>query len=327
MNAAIKEVVSEAAFREERRKYLGGSDIPALLGIAPPTWRRNSPVALYYDKITPPSTEERASTGVKRRGKRWESVVGEMLVEELEAKGHKVEIVKGNERYTDPEYDFFKSEVDFEIRLDGEAEITNVEIKTVHPFKARDWGESETDDAPDYTLAQLAWGLGVTGRKRGIVAPLFGADKLRVFPVAADLELIGALRNRALVFWLDHVQKRVPPGPLFLSDMGLLYPQESTGPALVADEDLTAKLLRMRACDREIKARTAEFEALEFEVKRVMAAAEEILIGDKSAVTWKGRKWTALDQGALKEAHPKIHKEFMRTSTTRAFTLKPFAWE
>lgn len=323
MSAAI----DRSQFLETRRKYLGGSDIPALLGIAPAFWRRNSPVALYYDKITPPTDRERASTGVKRRGQRWESVVAEMLVEELESKGHVVEIVKGNERYTDPEHDFFRSEVDFEILLDGEPDITNVEIKTVHPFKAREWGESETDDAPDYTIAQLAWGLGVTRRKRGIVAALFGADQMKTFPIEGDPELIAGLRARGLKFWTEHVEARVPPGPLFLADMGLLYPQENAeGPALAADDDLTTKLLRMRAIDREIKARQAERDELEFTVKRVMGVNHEIIVADKSAVSWKERPYSWLDQSALKEAHPAIHKEFMRKEIRRVFSLKPFAW-
>lgn len=321
MNAAVENLEPES-----RNKWLGGSDIPALLGIAPQTWRRNSPTSLYYDKITP-RLPEKDKHGLFKRGKRWESVACEMLVEELEAKGHKVEVVRGNYRYVDKEHSFFRAEVDFEVRLDGAKDITNVEIKTVMPWKEREWGASETDDAPDYTIAQLAWGLGVTRRSRGIVAALFGADKLKVFPVEIDADLIAAIRAKGLSFWNEHVLKRVPPGPLFLSDMGLLYPQESTDPALVADENLTATVLRLRAIDREIKARTAEKEALEFEVKRVMGAFPEITVGGKSAITWKQRKHSWLDQSRLKEEQPAIHKAFMRSESSRVFMLKPFAWD
>ena len=36
---------------------------------------------------------------------------------------------------------FMAAEIDFELPLDGAAEITNCELKTVHPFKMREWGD------------------------------------------------------------------------------------------------------------------------------------------------------------------------------------------
>jgi hypothetical protein len=62
---------------------------------------------------------------------RWEGAVAEMLVEDLRSRGHAVEIVASNVRYQDTEHDFMAAEIDFEVRLDGEGEVTNVELKTV----------------------------------------------------------------------------------------------------------------------------------------------------------------------------------------------------
>lgn len=316
------------AVANDRTKYMGGGDVPALLGIAPPTWRRNSPVALYYDKITPRAEGETDFSGVLRRGKRWESVVDEMLTEELTARGHRVQIVGGNRRLTDAEHPFFRAEIDREILLDDDPRPWNLELKTVHPFKERDWGESDTDEAPDHALAQLLWGLGVTQREHGIVAALFGADKLKVYPIETpDPLVISAIRQKAFTFWTEHVLKRVPPTPLFLADMGLLHPVEGDGLLpLAADAELTETLLRLRAIDREMKARQAEFDALEFSVKRAMGATAEVTVDGKVAVTWKQRKFAYLDERGLKKAHPRIHKEFFRRGTTRAFVLKGFAY-
>lgn len=310
----------------DRTKFIGGSDIAALLNCAPPTWERNTPVALWKDKSTPRAEE--ATTGVKRRGKRWEGVVAEMLVDELERAGHKVEVLGANKRYTDPDVPYFACEIDFEVRLDDEQEITNVELKTVHPFKAREWGESGTDEAPVWYAAQGAWGLGVTRRRRCLIAPLFGADEIKVFPMLAVPSTIEAIRARAKVFWEEHVLTGIPPEALQLSDLDLIFPSETPELSIVADDELTAYLLRLRAIDREINARQAEYDALEFAVKRRMQDATEIILSaGNTAATWKGRKHSHLDQGALNAAHPKIVKEFTKKGITRVFTLKSFAWK
>jgi len=291
----------------DRRKFLGGSDIAAVLGLSP--WK--TPVALWEDKIKPP-VEDGDNRRAKSRGKRWESVVAEMLTEELQAQGHEVEIVSSNQRYIDRQHDFFACEIDFEIRLDGAREITSVELKTVHPFKAREWGDSGSDDLPVHYTAQAMWGLGITGRSMCIVAPLFGADEIKVFPVLADADTIAGMRARGLHFWTRHVMPRLAPDPIALEDMERLYPREADGSRLVADDELTSKILRLRALDRGIKAQQAEFDALEFDIKRAMQVASEIEVDGKTAITWKERKTSWLDQEALKLEHPKIHRALTR---------------
>lgn len=315
MNAAVKEPV-------DRRKFLGGSDIAAVMGLSP--WR--TPVALWEEKSRPPA-EDGDNRKVKRRGHRWESVVAEMLTEELIELGHTVEIVSANQRYIDPKHDFFACEIDFELRLDGAQQITNCELKTVHPFKSREWGDSGSDELPVHYTAQAMWGLGITGRSMCIVAPLFGADEIRVFPVLADPETINGMRRRGLHFWTQHVMMGVAPDPLQQSDVGLIFPKDSDAPAIEADGDLTSKILRMRTLDRQIKAATAELDHLEFDIKRVMRDTTEITVEGKSAITWKERKRTWLDQEALKSELPKIHRAYTRKDTARTFILKPFAWE
>ena len=313
--------MNEVAIAPDRTKFIGGSDIASILNISP--WR--SAVELWEDKRKP--RVQGPERKVLTRGKRWESVVAEMLVAELERQGHKVEIVNANARYVDPKFPMFACEIDFEVRLDGEQEITNVELKTVHPFKLKEWGDSGTDSAPIWYMAQAMWGLGITGRRRCIIAALFGADDLKTYPVDRDEATINAMRDRAAKFWSEHVLPGVPPNPVRLSDLDVLHPQESEANALLADDELTAKVLRLRAIDKEIKARTAEAEALEFDIKLVMGPCSEVIVADSSAITWKSRPHTYLDQAALKEAHPKLAKEFTRKGESRVFTLKQFGWK
>lgn len=303
----------------DRSKYLGGSDIAAVLGISP--WK--TPLDLYTDKTTPRAEGERKH--VFTRGVRWEGAVAEMLVESLQAAGHTVEIIATNNRYRDPQHSFMAAEIDFEIKLDGADDITNVELKTVHPFKMRDWGEGGSDDMPVHYTAQVMWGLGVTGRRNAILAALFGADELRAYPIERDEETVQALRQRGAHFWNQHVLAGVPPDPINLADTSKLFPQDGDADALQADPQLAEWLLRMRAIRAEIKARETEADALEFQVRRAMGEHTHLLMPNgKTACEWKTRSGSYLDETALKEAHPKIAREFARKWQKRVFTLKPF---
>lgn len=303
----------------DRRRFIGGSDVAAVLGISPWT----TPLQLWERK-TRPALEGEAPKRVFTRGHRWESVVAEMLVERLEANGHKVEIVNNNQRYVDPAHPYLAAEIDFELRLDGEQEITNVELKTVHPFKAKEWGTEDTDESPVWYTAQAMHGLGVTGRKRCLVAPLFGADEIRTYPILRDDETIEAMRARCAAFW-QLVETGVRPDPTTLADLDRLYRGDAAEPSLIADEELTRTALRLRAIHAEIKARELEAAALEFDVKRAMKDATELVIPNddkKVAIVWKSRDYTWFDQSALKEADAKLHRQYQRKTSTRVFTVK-----
>lgn len=304
--------------QHDRSKFIGGSDIAAILGVSP--WR--TVVDLWHDKITPRSDTPRKR--VFQRGERWESVVAEMLTMELEAQGHKVEIVGRNRRFIDAEHSMFAAEIDFEIRLDDESDITNVEIKTVHPFRMREWGDSGSDELPIWYTAQAMWGLGVAPdqRKRCIVAPLFGADELRTFEIRRDDETLAGMRAQAVTFWKNYVIPQIPPEPITLEDLAKIFPKHVEGPALLADSNLEELVLRLRAIKSEIKARESEGELIEFQLKRAMKDCAELLVDGKPAVTWKTRPGAWLDQGALKEQYPDIHKKLMRKGEARVFLLK-----
>src|SRR5687768_6275354 len=110
----------------DRTTFIGGSDIAAIHGLS--KWK--TAFQLYQEKIGE-YVEESNPERDKRlnRGKRWEPIVVEMLLDELIARGHEVEVIGRNCRYTDPEYPFLQAEIDLELLIDGEE--VNGEMKTV----------------------------------------------------------------------------------------------------------------------------------------------------------------------------------------------------
>lgn len=324
MNAAV-EMATDLAFREARRKYLGGSDIAALLGIAPETWRRNTPLALYLDKDEPPKVDTQ-NVGAKRRGKRWEGVVGEMLVETLEAQGHKVKVVATNQRYTDPEIPFFASEIDWELLLDDETEITNVELKTVHPFKVAEWGEDGSDDSPLHYTAQGQWGLGITSRisprKRCIIAALFGADEVRAYPMLPAWDLITDIRQVAYDFWTKHVIPRVPPPPGGLVDLARLFPKDVGRTVELGDnEEVVKAIAELWEVDPLFDDAKERWNAAEAIVKEAMGDAAIVTINGKKQCSWKTQKDRRVDVTRMKTERPDLYNEFLREQDIRKFLL------
>jgi len=307
-----------------RERYLGSSDIAAILGISP--WKTR--LQIYEAKTQPREIEDKP--GKRRlfnRGKRWEAVVGDMLHEKLQADGHKVEILSTNHRYVDPDIPFFASEIDYEIRLDDIPDIVNVEIKTVSPFAKGEWGDEElSDQVPLHYAAQAAFALGVTRRNCSIVAALFGADYLQTYLITRDEETIQGMRQQAELFWENHVIPRIPPEPVNVADVDRLFKKESDTIAIVTPE-IEEALRRYRACDAEIEARTAELTLHEFTIKRFMRDATLLRFpeDDKNVATWKGQKTMRLNMEAFKAAYPKLYKEFSKESQSRPFRVNKSA--
>ncbi len=186
-------------FLIKRQKYIGGSDVAAILGVSP----YKNAVDLWLDKITPPREDGR-NWQAKARGTRMEPYIVDMIREE-----HGITATRRGERYIDKELPFLASEIDFEY-IDGAGVVQNGEIKTVHPFKKKEWGEELTDSLPLHYVAQVQHGLGVTGRQVCKVFALIG-DELKPYVVERDDELIEAMRARCSTFWNDYVIPKVQP--------------------------------------------------------------------------------------------------------------------
>jgi len=188
----------------ERSTFIGSSDIAKLLQVSP--W--GGPVELWLDKTLP--VAERTEPEYIKRGRRLEGYILDLAEEEL---GIRAEI--RNTRYDDAEVPYFSCQLDAERGSLNE----NIEVKTVHPFKAGEWGDAGTDELPLHYLAQAQWGLGITRRHLTRFLVLIG-DDLRQYVVERDDATIRAMRERATDFWERYVLAKVRP-PMELDEHAL----------------------------------------------------------------------------------------------------------
>lgn len=322
MSAQIEQVLAM-----DRSTYIGSSDAAAIIGVSP--WKSafqlyQEKIGEYQEEITPFKQK------IFNRGKRWEPIVIEMLVDELEDRGHDVQIIARNERYLDPVHSFLAAEIDLELMIDGE--YHNGEMKTVHPFAAKDWGEQDTDEIPIYYTSQVLHGQMVTGRSKTIVAALIGADDLRVHQVNRDEEMIQIIRTKEVEFW-EKIQRREPPEPTSPEDIKRLY-QFDSGAVLEADEELLELCGELSNLKTNYEAAETRIETLSTLIKARMGEAALLTYNGQKLATWKSNKasiktdWKeAFSDLADNVTDSDLVNEILRTFTTtkpgaRVFLLK-----
>lgn len=251
---------------EDRRGCLGGSDIASIFGVS--QWK--SAYDLWEEKTAPefiqPEIEPKREKLFKR-GKRLEPWVVEMLEDE-----RGIFVQKRNQVHYDMEFPWMRAEIDFEY-LDDDGMCTG-DVKTVSPFAAGEWGQEGTDEIPLGYCLQFHWGMMVTGYPKCLVAVLIGADDLRVYEVKRDDDLIGAMREKAVQFWTNHVVAKVPPPAVTVGDVHKVLFKYGGFP-VAWDEELGESLRKLR----EIKASEKEIKVLkdeqELAIKRALLVKAE----------------------------------------------------
>lgn len=308
-----------AQWLEARKRYIGGSDAAAIMGLSP--W--STPVELWMEKTgrsvkAPPDA---ARERVFARGKKLEPIIIDMVVDKLRGQGHEVELVAKNQRYTDPEFPFMSCEIDMELRIDGE--LVNGDAKSVHGFARRKWGAEDTEDIPIEYAAQFMHGLMVTpgNRQRCLVAALIGLDDVAIYWLHRDEETIAAMRAKEVEFWQDCVLGGVMPDPMVFNDIKVLFPSDN-GQAIEATADIADKVKQLAEIKARIKTWEASEEELKFEVSEFISPNARLTFNGKELASWKGQDETRLDTTAFKEAHPALFAEFTRTKTIRVLRLK-----
>ena len=344
-----KMVIDEKEQREQerRQKYLGGSDVAAVLGLSP--WRTPGDVYRAKKGLNPVIPMDPARERILRRGRLMEPVVVEMLIAEHGVKVTKRSSPERRNQHVDPDCEFLGAEIDFEWEVTPEmvakfpAQIDpaligttqNGEVKTAHPFVAmRKFGEEGTDEIPIEYAAQAMHGLSVSGRQLTLFPVLVGSDNLILYWVKRAEDVIRDHRDRLIRFWLDNVLAGVPPFPLDLTDVYKLIPRDAAR-SIEATPEVLALVRSLRFLKDRAAATEEGIGALQFEIGCFLLGAKEMeepKKGDrgKVVVTSRGEKilWVAyqeqnrIDAEMLRLKHPEAAAECATVSKFYTFNLK-----
>lgn len=243
----------------------------------------------------------------------------EPYIIDLLAEEEGITIVKRGQRYQDPYCEFLAAEIDAEfIAPDGS--VQNIEIKTVSPFKAKEWGEQATDAIPVHYAAQAMHGLMVTGRRLCVFGVLIGADDFRVYRIERDDETIAAMRDKEVEFW-HAMQRGEMPEATSAADIARLFDKDA-GTAVEADAPALEAYNRLREAQATIKEAEKQEAVWKEALQVYMSDAARLTCDGKDLATWKSQVSRRFDQKAFTAANPDLAEQFKTESTSRVFRLK-----
>lgn len=293
---------------KERQKGIGGSDVGAIMGVN----RWKSPFEVYVDK-----TEE--ITEVKESGELsyWGNTLEEVVAREFSIRTGK-KVRKNNKQLIHKTNEFMMGNIDR--RIIGENSI--LECTTVSAFKAKEW---EGEEIPPSAILQCQHYMEVMGANSCYIAALIGGQRLVYKEIERDEELISMIVEAEKDFWINHVQKRIPP-KLDGSEAASRYLSKtfknidaSLKVSLKAEyKDKISEYIdiknKMKTLDEALK-------IIENNLKNELGNAEKGEV-DNFQVIWKGITSNRIDSKVLKEKYPDIYKEICRQSISRRFEIK-----
>jgi len=286
-------------FEQERQSGIGSSDMPAILGISP--WR--SPVDVYLEKIG-----ERPATPVSnamRMGLKLEPVIASEYVELTDT------VLNDKETfYRHPDHDWFITHPDRFV-LDGSQLFSRLlELKSIGPYMAHQWGEPGTDEVPEYYIAELQHRLKIIYDRFGIeyadIAAFFrGPAETKIYTVKYDLELGELMLDRAMKFWFDHVLIKQPPAmdgsPAATELLKRKFPR-SEAIELTATPAVEVIVEKLKMAYQVLAGNKKTTAKLEQEIRFVMGKAGVLNVGDEK-ITWKqDRPGQKIDYKAIVKA-------------------------
>lgn len=225
-------------FSVDRSKYIGGSDIGALLGLS----KFKSPLEVWMEKT---GKETKHSDSLPLR---FGSFAEEFVASEY-ARATGFALLHDESIYIHPTYPFMSAHIDRFVLGDaignemGNTANRLLECKTANPFSRGDWGEPGTDQVPMSYLCQCIWYMAITGIEQCDLAVLFGNSDFRIYEIVRDLELEVLVIKKAQHFWHEYVLKDVPPPAQTETDYQVLFKKSDPSKTVEANPK-TVKLIR-----------------------------------------------------------------------------------
>lgn len=297
---------SREEWLELRKKYIGGSDASAVVGMNP----YRSAYALWAEKTGKVAGFEGNLT--TQVGAYLEEFVAKMFETET---GKKVQ--RRNATFVNDLYPFACANVDRLVV--GEDAV--LEIKTTNSIPLMRTLRN-SDEFPEAYYCQVVHYLAVTGKKKAYLAVLINCREFKVYELERDQSEIDALMDAEKEFW-THVESDTPPavdGSQSASDtLQAIYP-ESNGETV----DISAfnAILSERAqLDGQIKALTDLKKDCENKVKAFMKEAEKGE-SDKFRISYPSSVRRAFDVKAFAADYPTIDLDgYYKETTTRTFRV------
>jgi len=304
-------------FTQDRTKYIGGSDIGAILGLS----KFRSALDVWMEKT---GKEVKALDSLPLR---FGSFAEEFVASEY--KRHTgFELIHDESIYLHPQYSFMSAHIDRFVHGDGIAMPPTkiLECKTASPFNQSDWGDMGSDQVPMSYLCQCAWYQAITGIDEADLAVLFGNSDFRIYQIRRDKELEGLLLEKATTFWDEYVLKDIPPPPQSEADYQALFKRGNAEQSIEANLETVAQITRLHLLNAEISTKEEEISVIKQHVMGQLEAAEVLTYQNQILASWKAPKPSfRLDTKRLELDHPDLCTKYKSpVQNSRRLLIKEF---
>jgi putative phage-type endonuclease len=303
--------------REQRRHYLGSSDMPVIMNVSP---YKQTPQDVYWSKVADKLPDE--PTESMNIGNWLEGPLVKWAAETLEL-----------EVDTEPENLFqvagegdgagiFAANNDALV-LERDA---GIEAKFVNGELAKAFGEPYSDEVPDHVIVQVQHQMYCSGLQMVYVAtamPSFFGVERRIYTVPRDQQLIDTLVTFGMEWWVEHIEKKIPPDESAAPPMYVLKAMDrvagSTCELTGREQLLVDQLEQVKA---EKKETDKEIERLKAGLIFALGDNENGKLPDGRIVTYKEVITNRFDAKAFRKVNPTTASKFTNTSSSRRLTIK-----
>lgn len=303
---AVSQATDRAAWLNERKKGIGGSDVAAILGLS--KW--STPYQVYADKRG--ESEERAQSMDMLIG----TVLEPWILEEYERQTES-QVERVGKIIYDKEYPFLLANVD------GMRPDRIVECKKARDNK--DWGDAGTDQVPTGYLLQCNHYMRVCDKTQCDLAVLFTSGRephVTIYHMERDDELLAMVIPRLVEFW-KCVEEGVAPAAISSDDATWKY-KKSIPKSVDATDEIDVALAELKRVREQIKDLEFKESNLEGTIKEFMQTADVLTSCGVVVTTWKSnRDGTKLDLDRLRAEQPDIVRKYsVEKPGARVFKVK-----
>ena len=302
-------------FTQDRTKYIGGSDIGAILGLS----KFRTPLEVWMEKT---GKEVRKLDSLPLR---FGSFAEEFVASEY-ARATGYELLHDESIYIHPTHPMMSAHVDRFVLGNGLSKPATrlLECKTANPFARGEWGEPGTDQVPMSYLCQCIWYMAITGIEQCDLAVLFGNSDFRIYEIARDLELETLVIEKALHFWNEYVLKDIPPPAQTEGDYQALFKKSDPSKTIEANPKTIELIWQLQSLSKQSGDVDEQITQIKQHIMNEMKEVEVLSYQGNVIATWKAPKPSfRLDSKRLEQEEKEIFERFkMPVQNSRRLVIK-----
>lgn len=297
----------------ERKNYLGGTDLAAICGLNP----YRTALDVYLDKTSNDISED------TNAAMRWGTLLEDVIAKEYaQITGYDVEIEPNTIHH--PEYKFLGANIYRWVDRWVNNGTHILECKTAGFTKAKEWGDSGTDQIPESYLIQVAHYAAISGANKIDIAVLIGGQDFRIYTYNKNKDLEDKIIKIGVNFWNNHIEKRIPPKCINTRDTFNLFPQ-SNNKEILAQNDIIAKLEELKIAKMSEEQIQKTIEKLKVEIQEFMQDYDVLIDNNGNVIaTWKNTApRSCFDLKKFREEAKEMYLKYVNyAKQSRVFLIK-----